>query len=115
MVYLTVRLNKDIKDGFFVFCENKGITLSSAVRLYVSEFVRRRGHITDSITPSSIARVSKEDATIGVRIERSLRDSFVDLCNNHNLPASYVVRDFMFGCVKNGAFPYGVLENGGIS
>lgn len=36
-----------------------------------------------------------KDAGFRIRVERDLRDEFVDVCRNHDRPAAQVIRDFM--------------------
>jgi len=39
--------------------------------------------------------MSVKDSGIRVRVEKSLRDAFVEVCRTQGLPASSVLRDFM--------------------
>ena len=36
-----------------------------------------------------------KDAGFRIRVERDLRDEFVDVCRTHDRPAAQVIRDFM--------------------
>jgi hypothetical protein len=44
-----------------------------------------------------------KDAGFRIRVERDLRDEFVDACRAHDRPAAQVIRDFMRQYIKDNA------------
>lgn len=45
----------------------------------------------------------EKDAGFRIRVERELRDKFVDVCRAQDRPAAQVIRDFMRNYIKDNA------------
>jgi hypothetical protein len=52
-----------------------------------------------------------KDAGFRIRVERELRDAFVDKCRAQDRPAAQVIRDFMRQYIKDNAIANDHREN----
>jgi len=50
---------------------------------------------TQFVYPFSILLTMEKDVGLRIRVQRELRDEFVELCRLHGRPASSVLREFM--------------------
>lgn len=49
--------------------------------------------------------MEKKDAGLRIRVERDLRDDFVEVCQRQGIPAAQVLREFMRAYVSDDAHP----------
>lgn len=101
--YLSLRMNKDLKDDFYGFCKSKGFTAGRALKYFSHQFVKAKK------LPFSIDEETKYPEDNFVRctiyLDHATKQAFSDACDEYGLPMSIVVRAYMNYCVVNNAFP----------
>jgi len=102
-VYLSIRINSELKTRFNLFCESKGIKPSLAVRHYIKRFVG--GGIPMKFGEAKTVYAGCT-VKVGVRMTAEMREAFSDACDVYGMPMSIFIRDFMKTCVESGEFPF---------
>lgn len=104
--YLSVRVDSKLKNDFFGFCQNSGISVSAAVNMLARKCIDAGSlpfvvNVVDYDT-----KQSGESVRISIRMKRERRDGFSGICDKIGVPMSTVVKMFMLQCVDKDRFPF---------
>ena len=108
--YLSIRLNKNVKDEFETFCDSCGMTVSGAINLLVKKTIEERKipfQISTMNEPIG-AYEGGEPQTLrtSVRIDKRQREQFAEVCQSVGVPMSRLVKMFMLNCLNTGKVPF---------
>ncbi len=108
--YMSIRLDKTVKNEFYTFCQNCGMTVSFAVNLLVNKTVEE-GKI-----PFEIATVNEpmgayeggepQMLRASIRIDKEQREKFQQVCNGVGVPMSRLVKMYMLNCIRSQKIPF---------
>jgi len=99
LVYLTLRLSRELKELFIDYCDKRKTTLSAEIRDFAERFTEgglgifSHSHIK-GIAGYALSYTNFDDK-ICIRMGRDARDGFVSVCEKEGVPASYVLRAFI--------------------
>ena len=105
--YLSLRVNKNLKDDFNAVCKKRGYTPSRAVRLFCINYIKdKKAPYPDML--NRIRKYSDEDLErVGFRIVKAVRSDFQAICKeNGEDKMSNVIRAFMDYCATNDCLPF---------
>ncbi|BAL01862.1 hypothetical protein OBV_p-00070 (plasmid) [Oscillibacter valericigenes Sjm18-20] len=102
--YLSLRVNKELKETFYEFCRLKGFTAGKAMKLFARQFSK------DDVIPFplDVNRTYKDEnfVRVSIHMDYDTRMEFFAACDKYGLPMSIIVRGFMDYCVTHDSFPY---------
>lgn len=107
--FIGVRVERELKENFEIFCEKCGMTVSGAINIMVKKAIE-----TKSI-PFEVAICEpmgvyqggvEQDMRFSVRIEKRHRDAFRDVCNSIGIPMARIIKLYMLRCLSCGKIPF---------
>lgn len=107
---MVIRIDKELKEGFEIFCREIGITVSGAVNLLVRNTIKQQ-KIPFKITSSNTVKTAYEGGNnqtlrTSIRFDENLKMEFRKICSEIGLPMSCIIKMFMLNCVKTGKLPF---------
>ena len=106
--YLSIRVNKDLKEDFNKFCKKKGFTIAKAIKLMSAQF-SKNGILPFSLNDDWVY-LDKNEIRVSLLTDEETKKEFLEACRKYGIPMSMIVRGFMEYCVKHNAFPYELEE-----
>lgn len=104
--YLSVRINKKLKQDFYEFCNKSGISASAAVNQLALKCVEK-GSIPFVVHVVDYDMGKKGDSIrTSIRMKSDLREDFSKVCAKTGIPMGTVVKMFMLQCIDEGRFPF---------
>lgn len=102
--YLSLRLNKKLKEDFYAFCKKKGIPVGTLIKLLAKEVIQN-GKAPFSVMGDR--NYPDENLTvISIRMDPQTKENFSAACEEFGLPMSIVIRAFMDYCITNNSIPF---------
>ena len=104
--YLSNRIEPDLKEKFYEFCEKSGISVSAAInQLAIKSMENGSIPFTIHVIDYDIKKSGKT-CRISIRMRTELRQGFSEVCSKTGIPMSTVVKIFMLQCIAKGKFPF---------
>ena len=110
--YMSIRIDKVLKEDFYAFCKKCGMTVSGAVNYLIRRTIR------EEKLPFDVS-VGKDDDVYGmdeggdpqilrvsIRVDKEVRNEFAKICKNIGFPMGRIIKMFMKKCVNEGKFPF---------
>lgn len=108
--YMSIRLEKTLKENFEAFCESCGITVSGAISMLVKHTINEQKiPFRISATPEVMGiheGGKKQIERISIRIDKEHREEFSKVCKHIGVPMGRIVKMFMANCLNNGKLPF---------
>lgn len=106
--YLSIRIEPDLKEKFYEFCEKSGISVSAAInQLAIKSMENGSIPFTIHVIDYDIdIKKSGKTCRISIRMRTELRQGFSEVCSKTGIPMSTVVKIFMLQCIAKGKFPF---------
>lgn len=114
-LYLSIRLDPELKAKFELFCSHCGTTLSGAVNLMAAEVIK--GKALPFVPTAAEGYFTGNNPVFGtgtgerasIRFDQDKREAFKEACAKlgvGGLSMSEVVKMFMLYCVNTGKMPF---------
>lgn len=101
---ISLRLSKELKKEFNIYCKERGLTVSTATKIFVKNFINSSFKYNQLIIDSKY-HILKNDTHINIYIDKQTKKDFYKYCHTYGLPISIVLRNFMNYCIMNNEFP----------
>ena len=110
--YIVIRMSEKLMTHFEGFCVSKGMTVSEAVSLLISETIKYKG-VPFEIAPmygkkyedTSVSADAQQNR-VSVRVDPEARKEFADVCKSIGIPQGRIVKMFMLNCLNKGKLPF---------
>lgn len=107
--YLSLRIEPKLKEDFYHFCDNSGISVSFAVnQLALKSIAKGTIPFKVRILDYKIDNESGETCRISIRMKKEVREGFSSVCQKAGIPMSTAVKIFMRQCIEKQEFPFDV-------
>ena len=117
--YLGMRINGTLKDKFWDFCLQSGLSISAAVCMFAKKSVAEGTLPIEIITPENdelLKKMEREggiaDKRVSIRMDADLRSQFSDICEEVGISMSTALKIFMVQCVDKGKMPFLNVQRG---
>ena len=107
--FVGVRVDRELKESFGVFCKKCGLTVSGAVNIMVKKAIDTKTipfevSVCEPIGAYQGGEV--QDMRISVRIEEEYKEAFMAVCDTIGISMSRIIKMYMLRCLSNGKIPF---------
>lgn len=103
--FISVRIEREMKESFEIFCNRCGLTLSGAVNLMVTKAIDTKAIPFEVAMCEPIGAYQggvAQEYRFNVRIEEKNRDAFKEVCDSVGISMSRIIKLYMLHCLSNG-------------